>query len=213
MLSKRAGVRRPAQRIGCCCCCCHDAATQTLLPPCPIVPTPPRLGRLRNPTHSTDCKTVLSVQMGWISVQQLDATSLKPGTSKQVWLGSQSTAASAGLRILTPWANGSDPIFLGFRTAAGGGKGDLGCQQLNLLNGLLGLGRPLDMGGHGQPSVSAWRSTQQHTSHRQLAQRAAALSAQRSKHCACPSMLCRQAAAGHGRQARAHLPVTRVGHL
>ncbi|PRW33287.1 hypothetical protein C2E21_7824 [Chlorella sorokiniana] len=61
-------------------------------------------------------------QMGWISAQQLDATTFKPGVSKQVWLGSHSAAANAGVRILTPWANGSDPIFLGFRTADGGDK-------------------------------------------------------------------------------------------
>lgn len=91
-------------------------------------PTRPPLSLLTRPLHVQST----SLQMGWISVQQLDGTVLKPGTRKQVWLGSHSVAPNAGVRILTPWVNGSDPIFLGFRTAAGGGEASMTCISLHM---------------------------------------------------------------------------------
>ncbi len=59
-------------------------------------------------------------QMGWISVQQLDGTSLKPGHTLTTNISSQSLSYRSGLRIVPDWAPGTAPVFLGFRTKAGG---------------------------------------------------------------------------------------------
>ncbi|KAL4452150.1 hypothetical protein ABPG75_007812 [Micractinium tetrahymenae] len=59
-------------------------------------------------------------QLGWISVQQLDGTSLKPGQTVQTILTSNSASPRSGMRIVPSWAAGVDPIFLGYRTKVGG---------------------------------------------------------------------------------------------
>ncbi|KAL4439956.1 hypothetical protein ABPG75_002957 [Micractinium tetrahymenae] len=59
-------------------------------------------------------------QLGWLTVQQYDASSLAPGQTVQVTLPSQSTSNS-GLRIdVSGWAPGVDPIFVSYRTRAAG---------------------------------------------------------------------------------------------
>ncbi|PSC69234.1 hypothetical protein C2E20_7279 [Micractinium conductrix] len=79
--------------------------------------------------------TAQAWQLGWSSVQHLDAASLAPGkpcactagtvghSSKAVhaWLASQGASAANGVRVdPSGWARGVDPMFLGFRTRAGG---------------------------------------------------------------------------------------------
>ena len=59
-------------------------------------------------------------QLGWISVQQLDGTSLKPGQTVETILASNSASPRSGLRIVPSWAAGVDPLFLGYRTKVGG---------------------------------------------------------------------------------------------
>lgn len=75
-------------------------------------------------------------QLGWLPLQQLDGTSLRPGQARAATLAAQaeagpggaagvaSNAAVGGLRIVTQsWANGSDaavPLYLGYRTRVGG---------------------------------------------------------------------------------------------
>lgn len=54
-------------------------------------------------------------------MQQFDGTNLKPGQTQPTWISSQSAARQSGVRIVPTWASGADPVFLGFRTAAGGG--------------------------------------------------------------------------------------------
>lgn len=69
-----------------------------------------------------------SWQLGWVSVQQLDGSRLKPGQTVSTRLPSQSaTAAGAGLRIVPDWVPrwddpqaGTAPLFVGFRTKQGG---------------------------------------------------------------------------------------------
>jgi hypothetical protein len=61
--------------------------------------------------------------MGWLSVQQLDGTSLKAGQTVRATLLSQAVASSAGLRIVPSWVAGVDPVFVGFRTKRGGDAG------------------------------------------------------------------------------------------
>ena len=62
-------------------------------------------------------------QMGWLSVQQLDGTSLKAGQTVRATLLSQAVTSSAGLRIVPSWVAGVDPVFVGFRTKRGGDAG------------------------------------------------------------------------------------------
>ena len=57
-------------------------------------------------------------QMGWISVQQLDGSSLKAGQTVTATLSSQAVSARSGMRIQPSWTAGVDPIFLGYRTKA-----------------------------------------------------------------------------------------------
>ncbi|KAL4423979.1 hypothetical protein ABPG75_001280 [Micractinium tetrahymenae] len=59
-------------------------------------------------------------QLGWISVRQLDGSSLQPGLTFTTVVASQSASARSGIRILPSWAAGMDPLFLGYRTRAGG---------------------------------------------------------------------------------------------
>ena len=60
-------------------------------------------------------------QMGWITVQQLDGSSLAPGQTVTITMASQSASPNSGLRIVPTWAAGADPLFVGYRTKA---KGD-----------------------------------------------------------------------------------------
>ena len=66
-------------------------------------------------------------QMGWVSLQQLDGSSLKAGQTVTAVIAAQAsltkdTAASrsAGLRISPGWAAGVQPIYVGYRTRAAG---------------------------------------------------------------------------------------------
>ncbi|PSC71116.1 hypothetical protein C2E20_5435 [Micractinium conductrix] len=59
-------------------------------------------------------------QLGWISVRQLDGTSLKPGVPVTLAVASQALSSQSGLRIVPSWAAGVDPIFVGYRTKANG---------------------------------------------------------------------------------------------
>ncbi|KAL4439954.1 hypothetical protein ABPG75_002955 [Micractinium tetrahymenae] len=60
-------------------------------------------------------------QLGWLTVQQHDASSLAPGQTVQAWLASQAASPSSGLRIdVSGWAPGVDPLHVGYRTRAGG---------------------------------------------------------------------------------------------
>ena len=59
------------------------------------------------------------LQLGWISVQQLDGTSLQAGQTVQLSLATQTSSANSGARIVPSWASGADPIFLGLRDAIG----------------------------------------------------------------------------------------------
>ncbi|PRW57195.1 hypothetical protein C2E21_4079 [Chlorella sorokiniana] len=76
-------------------------------------------------------------QMGWVSLQQLDGTSLKAGQTVTAVVAAQAslTAAntatrSAGLRITPSWSAGAQPIFVGYRTrAAGSGDATLPADQ------------------------------------------------------------------------------------
>ena len=72
-------------------------------------------------------------QLGWVSLQQLDSTTLKAGETVTATIAAQptltkTTAAtrSAGVRINAGWAAGVQPIYVGFRTkAAGSGDSSL----------------------------------------------------------------------------------------
>jgi hypothetical protein len=61
--------------------------------------------------------------MGWLSVQQLDGTSLKAGQTVQATVSSQAISSRSGLRIVPSWVAGVDPVFVGFRTKQGGDAG------------------------------------------------------------------------------------------
>ena len=61
--------------------------------------------------------------MGWLTLQQLDSSSLKPGQTVQLRLASQAVSSQTGARIdVSSWVAGVDPIFVGFRTAERGDK-------------------------------------------------------------------------------------------
>ena len=62
----------------------------------------------------------LSRQLGWLNVQQFNSSGLRAGAALQVRLNSQAVTPRSGLRIVPDWANGTDPIFLGYRTAERG---------------------------------------------------------------------------------------------
>ncbi|PSC71071.1 hypothetical protein C2E20_5453 [Micractinium conductrix] len=64
--------------------------------------------------------TVHAWQLGWLKVRQLDATTLRAGRTVSLTLPSQSRSSLAGLRVLTSWAAGTDPLFVGYRTRTGG---------------------------------------------------------------------------------------------
>ena len=57
-------------------------------------------------------------QLGWITVQQIDWTAVQPGQTVALTLISQSLSSQAGLRITG--LSSSDPVFVGYRTRAGG---------------------------------------------------------------------------------------------
>ncbi|KAL4434126.1 hypothetical protein ABPG75_000567 [Micractinium tetrahymenae] len=59
-------------------------------------------------------------QLGWISVRQYNGSNLRPGQTVSTWVTSQALSAASGVRIVPTWAPSSDPVFVGFRTAAGG---------------------------------------------------------------------------------------------
>jgi hypothetical protein len=59
-------------------------------------------------------------QQGWISVQQLDGSSLPAGRTLSVQLASQAASGRSGLRVLPSWVTGVDPLFAGYRTRAAG---------------------------------------------------------------------------------------------
>lgn len=59
-------------------------------------------------------------QMGWATVQQFNSSSLPPGEAQTVQLASQSLSARSGVRIQIDWQPDVEPIFLGYRTRAGG---------------------------------------------------------------------------------------------
>ena len=62
--------------------------------------------------------------MGWLTLQQLDSSSLKPGQTVQLRLASQAISSQTGARIdVSSWVAGVDPIFVGFRTAERGDRG------------------------------------------------------------------------------------------
>jgi hypothetical protein len=62
--------------------------------------------------------------MGWLTLQQVDASVLPPGRTLTLRLASQALAQQSGLRIdASSWAPGVDPLYLGYRTADRGDRG------------------------------------------------------------------------------------------
>ena len=59
-------------------------------------------------------------QLGWVTVRQLDGSSLAAGQTITTTLASQAVSTRSGVRIVPSWVAGVDPIFLGYRTQAGG---------------------------------------------------------------------------------------------
>ncbi|KAL4857219.1 hypothetical protein ACK3TF_002516 [Chlorella vulgaris] len=59
-------------------------------------------------------------QLGWLSVQQLDGTTVQAGQTVRATLASQSVSLNSGMRIVPTWTTGQDPLFIGYRTLAGG---------------------------------------------------------------------------------------------
>ncbi|EFN52721.1 hypothetical protein CHLNCDRAFT_138258 [Chlorella variabilis] len=64
-------------------------------------------------------------QLGWAPLQQLSGATLRPGTTVQVQLASQSNPSSrptgpSGVRVVANWTAGVDPIFAGLRSRTGG---------------------------------------------------------------------------------------------
>ena len=59
-------------------------------------------------------------QLGWLTVQQLDGTSLAAGQTVQTTMRSQALTSRTGLRIVPTWVAGVEPVFVGFRTRQGG---------------------------------------------------------------------------------------------
>ncbi|KAL4421243.1 hypothetical protein ABPG75_010534 [Micractinium tetrahymenae] len=57
-------------------------------------------------------------QLGWITLQEVNWTSLVPGQTLTFNINSQSLSRQTGLRLTD--LPGSDPVFLGYRTRAGG---------------------------------------------------------------------------------------------
>ena len=57
-------------------------------------------------------------QLGWITAQQINGSAIKPGQTLTFSINSQAVSRQAGLRITG--LNGSDPLFVGYRTKAGG---------------------------------------------------------------------------------------------
>ena len=101
-------------------CCVWQRArvVQTPLPCTPLTrPSPSHPG-----SPLPDCRyccqdrcpnTPHAWQLGWISVRQLDGTSLKPGVPVTLAVASQALSSQSGLRIVPSWAAGVDPIFVG----------------------------------------------------------------------------------------------------
>jgi hypothetical protein len=58
-------------------------------------------------------------QAGWLTVRQLNGSSLPAGQTVSLELSSQGLVAQSGARIVPSWAAGVDPLFLGYRTATG----------------------------------------------------------------------------------------------
>ncbi|KAL4430186.1 hypothetical protein ABPG77_004968 [Micractinium sp. CCAP 211/92] len=59
-------------------------------------------------------------QLGWISVRQFNGSNLRPGQTVSTWITSQALAPASGVRVVPSWAPAADPVFVGFRTPAGG---------------------------------------------------------------------------------------------
>ncbi len=100
---------------------CHTAhcLCSQLTPPAPH-PSPNPQG------HCCDNRcpnTPHAWQMGWLSVQQLDGSSLTPGATVTATLASSSASSQSGLRVVPNWAAGAAPVFLGVRSTAGGDAG------------------------------------------------------------------------------------------
>lgn len=98
---------------------CHSCSGIPLAPPT----------QLRHAAARAPCP----LQLGWLPVQELDGTSLKPGQTRSIRLLAQSSAGArgarsgpnvaGGVRIKPTWVAGADPIFVGFRTRGGGDRG------------------------------------------------------------------------------------------
>ncbi|KAL4421679.1 hypothetical protein ABPG77_001220 [Micractinium sp. CCAP 211/92] len=57
-------------------------------------------------------------QLGWITAQQINGSAIKPGQTLTFNINSQAVSRQTGLRITG--LDGSDPLFVGYRTKAGG---------------------------------------------------------------------------------------------
>ena len=69
---------------------------------------------------ATRCaNTPHAYQMGWITPQLLDATSLAEGQTRTVSFAAQTRSAASGLKISPSWAAVTDPLYLGYRMAEG----------------------------------------------------------------------------------------------
>lgn len=75
------------------------------------------------------------LQLGWVSVRQYNGSTLRPGQTVSTWVTSQALSAASGVRIVPTWAPAADPVFVGFRTAAGGGDYN---KKLNVYTGAPG---------------------------------------------------------------------------
>ncbi|KAL4421241.1 hypothetical protein ABPG75_010532 [Micractinium tetrahymenae] len=60
-------------------------------------------------------------QLGWITAQQIDGTAITPGQTLTFNINSQSVSRQTGLRVTL--GTGTDPLFVGYRTKAGGDSG------------------------------------------------------------------------------------------
>lgn len=126
--------------------CCAAAAAARAIPalcsaaPCPLASLPPSQEALLPPdcfrygdfTSSMGyccvdrCPNMPQAwQLGWAPLQQLSGATLRPGTTVQVQLASQSNPSSrptgpSGVRVVANWTAGVDPIFAGLRSRTGG---------------------------------------------------------------------------------------------
>lgn len=111
------------------------------------------------------------LQLGWISVRQFNGSNLRPGQTVSTWITSQAAAPASGVRIVPTWAPAADPVFVGFRTAAGGDArlGEEFVKKLNVYTGVGGargvhrcaaLGRGFPSRGRLPPQASCGGSAQ-----------------------------------------------------